>query len=66
VTYRVGEPIRHDGELKPFAIKEKFRLFSRESQERYRENFEAATALVMERIHRLLDERYRKDISRSS
>ncbi|MGV7927298.1 MAG: lysophospholipid acyltransferase family protein [Spirochaetota bacterium] len=66
ITYRVGEPLRADGELREFAIREKFRLFSKVSQECYRENFEAVTALVMERIHRLLDERYRKDLSRNS
>ncbi len=59
ITYRVGEPLSVEDRLAPFRIPEPFRLLSRDSQERYREHFEAATQVIMERIQDLLDEKYR-------
>ncbi|HRT27722.1 MAG TPA: lysophospholipid acyltransferase family protein, partial [Syntrophales bacterium] len=41
ITYRVGEPLSFNGQLKDYRIREGFKLFSRESQRRYREQFEA-------------------------
>ncbi len=60
VVYRIGDPLTVDGALRNFKIKEKFNLFSAESKLRYRENFEAVTRIVMERISELVDERYTK------
>ncbi len=59
VTYRVGKPLSLDEDLKDFRITEKFKLFSRESQERFKDNFEGVTRVVMERIYHLLDDRYK-------
>jgi hypothetical protein len=47
-------------QLKAFRIREPFRLLSRESQQRYREQFEGATRVVMESIDQMLDEKYRR------
>jgi len=60
IIYRVGEPLSVDDRLKEFRIEEPFKLFSRESQEKYRRQFEQVTEIVMESINRLLDERYRR------
>lgn len=60
ITYRVGKPLSPDGELKEFRIPEPFKLFSKESQKKYKEQFEGVTKLVMESIHNILDEKYRK------
>ena len=59
VIYRVGEPLTFDGVLKDCRVKETFKLFSEESRLRYREKFEEATRIIMERINSLVDERYR-------
>jgi hypothetical protein len=40
-------------------IKEKFKLFSKESQHAYKELFDAATEAIMKNIDLLLDDRYR-------
>jgi 1-acyl-sn-glycerol-3-phosphate acyltransferase len=60
ITYRVGEPLSVEDQLKPYRIDEPFRLFSRESQQRYREQFEGVTRIVMARIESMLDEKYRR------
>ena len=60
VTYRIGEPLSLDGRLKEFRITEPFKLFSRESQEKYRTQFEGVTKVVMDSINELLDERHRR------
>jgi len=49
--------------LKEFRIGEPFRLFSRESQQRYREQFEGVTRIVMSSIEGMLDEKYRRGVS---
>lgn len=59
IVYRIGEPITYDKQLRECQIKEDFRLLSRESQERYRVQFQRATEIIMERISLLLDARYR-------
>ena len=64
ITYRIGEPLSVDGRLKEFRIPEPFRLFSRESQQRYRAQFEGVTKVVMDSINSLLDERHRRPESR--
>ncbi len=64
VTYRVGEPLTVEKQLKEFRIPEKFTLLSRESQKKYGEHFEGATRIIMERINALLDEPYRKTPAR--
>jgi len=61
ITYRIGEPLSVNDQLKPFRILEPFRLLSRESQLRYREQFEGVTRIVMESIDRMLDAKYRRD-----
>ncbi len=45
--------------FKEFRIKEKFKLFSKESQQKYQEVFNAATEAIMKNIDLLLDDRYR-------
>jgi 1-acyl-sn-glycerol-3-phosphate acyltransferase len=60
VTYRIGEPLSVDDRLKPFRIDEPFRPFSRDSQQRYREQFEGVTRIVMASIEGMLDEKYRR------
>ena len=60
ITYRIGEPLSVNDQLKAFRIREPFRLLSRESQQRYREQFEGVTQIVMESIDRMLDEKYRR------
>lgn len=60
ITYRIGEPITLDNQLKAFRISEKFRLLSRDSQQKYREQFEGATAVIMKAINAQLDEKYRR------
>jgi len=59
IVYRIGEPLSLDGKLKPFRIEEPFKLLSRESQMKHREQFEAVTRIVMESINEMLDDRYR-------
>ncbi|HOG15827.1 MAG TPA: lysophospholipid acyltransferase family protein [Syntrophales bacterium] len=59
IVYRVGEPLSLDGKLRPFRIEESFKLLSRESQMKHREQFEAVTRIVMESINEMLDDRYR-------
>ena len=60
ITYRVGEPLSVHDRLKAFRIAEPFRLFSRESQQRYRDQFEGVTRIVMASIEEMLDEKYRQ------
>jgi 1-acyl-sn-glycerol-3-phosphate acyltransferase len=60
ITYRIGEPLSVHDRLKAFRIREPFRLLSRESQQRYKEQFEGATRVVMASIEGMLDERYRR------
>jgi 1-acyl-sn-glycerol-3-phosphate acyltransferase len=60
ITYRIGEPLSLDNQLKEFRIEEKFTLFSKESQQKYKKQFEQVTGIVMESINRLLDEKYRR------
>jgi len=36
-------------------------LFTRESQQRYKEQFEGVTRVVMASIEEMLDEKYRRD-----
>ena len=63
ITYRIGEPLSVNDQLKEFRIGEPFRLFSRESQQRYREQFEGVTRTVMSSIDGMLDEKYRRGAS---
>jgi len=63
ITYRIGEPLSVHDRLKEFRIGEPFRLFSRESQQRYREQFEGVTRIVMACIEGMLDEKYRRGCS---
>jgi 1-acyl-sn-glycerol-3-phosphate acyltransferase len=65
ITYRVGEPLSLDGKLKPFRIDEPFKLLSRTSQVKYREQFEGATRVIMEDINAMLDDRYRRSFASS-
>ncbi|MCG2741269.1 MAG: 1-acyl-sn-glycerol-3-phosphate acyltransferase [Syntrophaceae bacterium] len=60
ITYRIGEPLSVQDRLKEFRICEPFRLLSRESQQRYREQFEGVTLIVMASIEEMLDEKYRR------
>jgi len=63
ITYRIGEPLSVNDRLKEFRIQEPFRLLSRESQQRYREQFEGVTRIVMSSIEGMLDEKYRRDVA---
>lgn len=63
VTYRIGEPLSIKDRLKEFSIDEPFKLLSRESQIKFKSNFEGATRVIMESIGGLLDERYHSNLS---
>ena len=63
ITYRIGEPLSVHDRLKEYRIHDPFRLFSRESQQRYREQFEGVTRIVMSSIEGMLDEKYRRGCS---
>ncbi|MEW6333471.1 MAG: lysophospholipid acyltransferase family protein [Thermodesulfobacteriota bacterium] len=63
IIYRVGEPLSVNDRLQSYRIAESFPLFSRESQQRYRERFEGVTRIVMASIEELLDEKYRRGFS---
>lgn len=60
IIYRVGEPLSIDNQLKPFTISENFKLLSKESQLKYKDQFEGVTRLVMAHLNELLDEKYRR------
>jgi 1-acyl-sn-glycerol-3-phosphate acyltransferase len=60
ITYRVGDPLSVENQLKEYRIKEGFKLFSKESQQNYKEHFDAVTNIVMEKINALVDEAYRR------
>jgi 1-acyl-sn-glycerol-3-phosphate acyltransferase len=59
ITYRIGKPMTVHDHLKPFRIKEKFKLFSKESQQKYKDLFDGTTETIMRNIDLLLDDRYR-------
>jgi len=59
ITYSIGKPMTVHDQLKEFRIKEKFQLFSRESQQKHKGAFEGATEAIMRNIDALLDDRYR-------
>jgi 1-acyl-sn-glycerol-3-phosphate acyltransferase len=65
IVYRVGEPLSLDKQLREFAIDQPFKLFSKESQRKYKRQFEEVTRIVMENINKLLDENYRRAFTRS-
>ncbi len=60
VTYRIGDPLSVEDQLGEYRIKEKFKLFSPESQKKYKEQFEAVTCIIMENINSLLDKGYKR------
>jgi 1-acyl-sn-glycerol-3-phosphate acyltransferase len=60
ITYRVGDPLSVENQLKEYRIKEGFKLFSKESQQNYKESFDAVTNIIMEKINALVDEAYRR------
>jgi len=59
VTYRIGEPMTVHDDFKEFRIKDKFNLFSKESQRKYKDVFDSATQVIMQKIDALLDDHYR-------
>jgi 1-acyl-sn-glycerol-3-phosphate acyltransferase len=63
ITYRIGEPLSLEKQLKEYAITEPFTLFSKESQRKYKQQFDEVTRVVMEHINLLLDEKYRRTSS---
>jgi 1-acyl-sn-glycerol-3-phosphate acyltransferase len=65
IIYRVGEPLSLDNQLREFRIDEPFKLFSKESQQKYKRQFEQVTRIIMESINQLLDEKYRHEFSGS-
>jgi 1-acyl-sn-glycerol-3-phosphate acyltransferase len=65
IVYRVGEPLSLDNQLREFAIEEPFKLFSKESQGKYKRQFEGVTRIVMENINKLLDEKHRRAFTES-
>lgn len=62
ITYRIGQPMTVNDHFNKLRIKEKFKLFSKESQQRYKDKFDAATEAIMKNINLLLDDRYRYSI----
>ncbi|MCX5847766.1 MAG: hypothetical protein NTW12_15655, partial [Deltaproteobacteria bacterium] len=65
IIYRVGEPLSLDNQLREFRIDEPFKLFSKESQQKYKRQFEQVTRIIMESINQLLDEKYRREFAGS-
>jgi 1-acyl-sn-glycerol-3-phosphate acyltransferase len=63
IIYRIGEPLSVQDQLKEYRIEEKFKLFSKEAQQKYKRHFEQVTRIVMESINQLLDEKYRRPIT---
>lgn len=57
IEYRIGKPIRYE-DLSEFHINEDFAPFSAEAEHRYRERFQGAVDVVMDRINPLLDSKY--------
>ena len=58
VVYRIGEPLRPDGDLREFQIAEDYVPFTKQAQARFGDHFQGVTDLLMERIAALLDSRY--------
>lgn len=56
--YRIGEPIAYRS-IPEYEVGEDFQPFTRDSQVRFGDKFEALAAVVTERINQLLDEPYR-------
>lgn len=63
IIYRIGEPLCIHNHLKEFMIPDKFKLLSKESQIKYKNQFEGATRVIMLGIGELLDEKYRRAFS---
>ena len=63
ITYRIGKPLSVQDKLKEYRIEEKFKLFSKESQQTYKRHFEQVTNIVMVSINQLLDEKYRRSFN---
>ncbi len=62
ITYRIGKPMTVEDQFKAYRIKEKFKLFSKESQQRYKDRFNAVTEAIMKNINLLIDDRYRYSV----
>lgn len=60
IVYRVGPPLRPDGDLAPFQIDEPFTPFTVEAEEKFGQIFEPMTELIMDRINDLLDPRHQR------
>ena len=60
IIYRIGDPLSVEDQLQEYRIKEKFKLFSKESQKKYKEQFESVTRIIMENINSLVDKGYRR------
>jgi len=60
IVYRIGKPLSIEDRLRPYRIDAPFTLLSRDSQQRYKEQFEGATRVIMESINELLDPIYRR------
>jgi 1-acyl-sn-glycerol-3-phosphate acyltransferase len=57
IVYRIGDPIQYE-DLSEFHIEEDYAPFSAEAEHRYRDKFQGAVDLVMNRINDLLDPEY--------
>ncbi len=57
IIYRIGEPITYQ-DLSEFHIDEPYAPFTAEAEHKYRDKFQGAVDVVMNRINDLLDERY--------
>jgi hypothetical protein len=61
ITYRVGKPIRIDGdEIGQYRINEEFIPFSKVAEQSYGQRFRSITDVVMSRINELLDDEYKQ------
>lgn len=58
LLYRIGKPLKPDGDLQPFQIHEPFTPFTHDAEARFGPTFQALTDLVMSRIESLLDPRH--------
>ena len=59
IVYRIGKPIDHEA-LRDFHVAESYAPFSAEAERRYGDRFRGVSALVTDRIDRLLDPEYQR------
>jgi 1-acyl-sn-glycerol-3-phosphate acyltransferase len=66
VVYRIGRPLRWDGELAPLRLHTPFAPFHRTDERLHRQRFQDVVDLVMDRINGLVDPEYQYAADRES